>query len=1309
MRFPSEFASRFLRVQACAACWFCLFAILGLNPAKAQETVCAKVKIEIKQQLTLERQGFDAEMKINNTTDSSAIENVGIQVRVMDEAGQLIPVTDNPNDLSAKFYVRVSSKVDIDDIAGQGRISPKTTARINWLLIPAPGAAGQSPLGKKYLVGATLQYRFNGETTTLNVDPDVITVKPLPLLSLDYFLPENVMADDPLTTEIEPVVPFSLGVRVKNAGFAVAKNLKIDSAQPKIVENKQGLLIGFKLTGSSIDDQPAQNSLLLSFGDIPANTSKSGRWVMETTLSGRFSEFTAKYSHADELGGALTSLIKDVKAHQLIGDVRVDLPGRDPVRDFLARDGDILRVYESEGMDSEVTDRSQSAQYLADGANGYRFVFAPTAGFVYVKAPDPFNGRRMPGRLLRSDGKQIAPDNIWLSQSRNTVTKRTEYWLNLFDVNSSGSYGGEWKQSSSEPRAPVWQFIPDRNVKEGKQISFIVEASSPDGKALQLSAAPLPPGASFVQQPLDPNQAGVTRAIFDWPPPTGSHGNYQIHYSATDGALSSVRSAGILVENETPPTGPIMPVLDSPALDAHVPTQTPALAVHTSDNSQDPASQVDFELYADEALSQRIGNSVQPKNTQGATAWTIATPLNDNTKYWWRARSSDGKLASSWVNGRFFVNLFNDAPDAFNLASPAPGATVSSVTPVLSWNNSSDRDGDAISYEVALYRDAGLTQRVAFAKDLPPQAGPDSQWTVNTALQNRQKYWWHVLARDSHGASTPSALRTFTVNTGNTAPGVPQIVSPAAGSQSAVNALALTVSNASDADGDSLRYQFELDVSPGFNTNAKQSALLDGAADGQTRWQVANLLENQRYWWRVKARDAESESAWVSADFMVNVANDAPPAPAIANPGDGAWSADLQPVLSATAVQDPEGEPVRYQFEVFGDARLQNKVLDGVSDNTAWKPAQALNDHTTYWWRVRALDAHDAASAWSQAATLYLSSSPYQAPGISMQSPAGPSLPQLQNGRKLLQIQWEGTDLNIEPSIALFYSMQPNTYDGVLIVDGLRQAAGVQRGSYQWDVTQMAPGTYYIYAQISNTRGRGQAYAAGALVIPPAQPHGAVLVTRTGAPYTSEAGGSVSLFVHLANAPAAEVVLPLESSNRREGVPALNHLRFTPQNWNAMQIVNVQGQNDCAPDANQAYQVSLGPAQSLDGHYMGLPVQKFDLTNLDQGDQGNTSNNPAIHLCGLNLLSEKKLSDGRYEYTLNVELSNSGAALPALVVELSTVPAGVQVVQGRLQYGAIGAGDTVSTAQTLLLRSNTAISRDAFRLAKGYFWTVRQP
>ena len=53
----------------------------------------------------------------------------------------------------------------------------------------------------------------------------------------------------PPTTQVEPPIPYPLAVRVLNYGYGIANKLRIDSAQPKIVDNKQGLLVDFRILG----------------------------------------------------------------------------------------------------------------------------------------------------------------------------------------------------------------------------------------------------------------------------------------------------------------------------------------------------------------------------------------------------------------------------------------------------------------------------------------------------------------------------------------------------------------------------------------------------------------------------------------------------------------------------------------------------------------------------------------------------------------------------------------------------------------------------------------------------------------------------------------------------------------------------------------------------------------------------------------------------------------------------------------------------------------------------------------------------
>lgn len=55
-----------------------MFAALSLLPVTsyAVDTQCAKVKIEITQELTMERQGFDAMMKITNGLTTTSLETI---------------------------------------------------------------------------------------------------------------------------------------------------------------------------------------------------------------------------------------------------------------------------------------------------------------------------------------------------------------------------------------------------------------------------------------------------------------------------------------------------------------------------------------------------------------------------------------------------------------------------------------------------------------------------------------------------------------------------------------------------------------------------------------------------------------------------------------------------------------------------------------------------------------------------------------------------------------------------------------------------------------------------------------------------------------------------------------------------------------------------------------------------------------------------------------------------------------------------------------------------------------------------------
>ena len=500
--------------------WWLLVATTSLLVApvlRAQEADCAEVKIVIEQKLSLERQAFDAHMIIRNGLDGQ-LTNVKVELFYQDQNQQPVVATSDPNAVGATFFQRIDTMTGINSLDG-GTLAGKTNGDIHWLIIPAQGAGGDTASGKMYYIGAKVTYTLAGETTTVDVTPDYVVVRPQPLLLLDYFLPTDVYGDDPMTAEVEPVVPFTLGVRIANVGAGVSAKTTIESAQPKIVENRQGLLIDFRILGGYVGNEMLGKSLLLDFGDIPGQRAKVGRWMMATSLAGRFVEFNASFTHADSLGGAVTSLIKEVRTHKLVHDVLVDLAGHDDIYDFLAEFGNGYWVYDSNGGDAEVVDASKQAS-LTNVSNGnLRLIFPSSSNLIHAKLPDPFSGAKPITRVVRSDGKVLPAQNYWLSKTRNADLSWS-YFLHVFDSNATGDYILEFGQGTNGSIAGVAyrdsnaNGIRDAGEPAEGNLGIVLKGVDANGQSILRQGYTDPSGA-FSFTGLAPGRYQLEAAVVD--------------------------------------------------------------------------------------------------------------------------------------------------------------------------------------------------------------------------------------------------------------------------------------------------------------------------------------------------------------------------------------------------------------------------------------------------------------------------------------------------------------------------------------------------------------------------------------------------------------------------------------------------------------------------------------------------------------------------------------------------------------------------------------------------------------------------
>ncbi|MGY4532098.1 Ca2+-binding RTX toxin-like protein [Pseudomonas sp. TE3786] len=1303
--------------------WMASILFLWSASTWAEDNLCAVVLIEIAQELTLERQAFEATMRINNGLDTIALDQLQVQVLFEDDTGHVVKASSDANAKDAAFFIRLDDSNNLNSIQSgadgavtNGQVPPKAAGVLRWLIIPTAGAAGQSLAGKRYNVGASLSYNAGGKVESLTVTPDTITVKPQPELTLDYFLTKEVIADDAFTPTIEAPEPYTLGVRVRNSGRGEAKSVKIESAQPKIIGNEQGLAINFRINQSFVDEAAASPTLLIDFGTVAPGKNRNGRWIMESTLSGQFIDFTASFSHPDELGGRLTSLLDAVNTHFLLRDVLVDLPTRDRVGDFLGYVGDELFVFESDSVgqtdNAPCLDCAPVARLsgVLGGSSTLRTLAVNNAqpGFGYVRVTDPYAGTKGLMRVVRANGTALSPHNAWLSKERAEDKHAFNYYLNVFDNNPSGQYTVEFGELTQDPKPPVFMPIADRSTYEGGQVGFLVRASDPNGTVPKLLAASLPSGATFKED-------GGGSGTFYWTPLQGQAGRYVVNFRATDGVLDNVLPVGIRVfragdndgdgmddaweqqqfgnldrdgtgdfdgdgisdvdefdqgsDPKTVELTPLPPQLDTPADNAEVTARYPTLRVQNSANGQGKRFKYWFELYEDEHFASLVAKSAELEEGSGHTQWAVTAEdlignatLQDNHRYYWRARVTHTSGSSEWVNGRFFINETNDAPSAPTLLNPTPMGLVAQLRPTFQFNNSFDLDEDALSYRVRVFRedDSEFTQPVVEVTGLLPGANGVTEWQSPIELQENNFYLWLVEAVDEHGAVQQSEPSVFGVSLSNEAPSEPVLAWPLQGQQidKAANVV-LRVDAARDPERQPLQYRIQLDTNERFDSGAVLDSDWFAAAQGTVQWTVPQTLsENRHYFWRVRASDGEQESAWVTGSYKVNQHPEAPATPTISNPTSGAWVEVRNPRLEVHPAVDPDGDALSYEFSLHTPSGAEPLATQVVSE-LGWTPSFPLQDNSSYRWRVRTVDPTGLTSPWSDWQTFFVNENGVDdAPGLSF---VLPNTDQTLTGGSV-SIQWTDQDPDSAATIDLYAN-------GQVIASGLAEDPDGDADQFVWSLAGMQPGTYRISAVIRDASSSVTVEASSVTLLAPTP---RVQVTPVGSLQLDEFGeaqAEIAVSLDRSPKPGQSVMLNLALSDESEArlLNAQPYLYFTAENWQQPQRIRVTGVDDCSIDGPQTVALQLLPLQSSDSDFAGLDPQDVVLTTADNEQAGQT-----LFICHYQVVARSEPDDeGRVDITVRPLLLNAGPTLTSAQATPTVQGSGVSL-SGTTQLGFSG-------------------------------------
>ena len=412
-----------------------------------EEGVCAVVRIRIEQELAITREAFLARLEIENQ-ESSPLEQIGLEIIITDaETGE-----------QATHLFSIGSETlsgALSDSNMGWSLPSEMTGSAEWLIIPYSEAALESD--HVYDVGGTLRYSSDGSNITVPLLPAVITVRPDPSLLVHYFWERYVVGDDPFTDEVEPSVPFTLGVAVKNAGHGTAYSLRITSGQPEIIENERGLLISFRIIGANIGSEAINPSLTVTFGDLTPNTTKVARWFMISSLQGEFMNYSATFENINPLGDPRLSLLDQLEIHELIRNVMIysDPSENDEVLDFLVNERDDFLAYPDILYSSKTL---QSYNVSAGTILSVRTIsgiptllevrsFSNSTGWIYYRFEDTqgllsetasaVNITKYENSMTTS----IPPENSWITRESYRGARRATDNLYLHIVDSVGTAG----------------------------------------------------------------------------------------------------------------------------------------------------------------------------------------------------------------------------------------------------------------------------------------------------------------------------------------------------------------------------------------------------------------------------------------------------------------------------------------------------------------------------------------------------------------------------------------------------------------------------------------------------------------------------------------------------------------------------------------------------------------------------------------------------------------------------------------------------------------------------------------------------
>ena len=338
----------------------------------------------------------------------------------------------------------------------------------------------------------------------------------------------------------------------------------------------------------------------------------------------------------------------------------------------------------------------------------------------------------------------------------------------------------------------------------------------------------------------------------------------------------------------------------------------------------------DIQVAQDKSFDDLTINLIDYDSTQ-----IIISDLNDNELYYWRVRAKVSKTITYWSDIYSFSTT-QLKPDTVIVESPIDSTNDASIPVAFSWRQAYL----ANSYQLQISESNGFS---FFS---------DTSVTDTTILLSNfnsgTDYYWRIRSVNDSGFSSWSVINNLNIGVGGFEG--PLLIFPDNNAVDLGEQLKLTWETMKGADN----YQLQIAYSNDF-----VDIFIDTTEVMDEELLVQGLENGMNYFWRVRATDSESASAW-SEVYSFSTAILPPNKISIIQPASSSEDIDL-PV---TFIWKQSVTADYYELK-FGDTEeLSNSItLSDITDTTV--TLENLNYDSRYFWKVRGINSLDN-GPWSE-------------------------------------------------------------------------------------------------------------------------------------------------------------------------------------------------------------------------------------------------------------------------------------------------------------------------------------------------------